>query len=255
MDKDARELYAGLQNSLVVNVSTGSQRVKMGTKISLHTFRGMQVKAKADDSFSDHAEVELPEGEPFTEISTTVFVRCDLANQKDSSTIEHKIQIKDPWSVATKDVFLHFTPAFYSTFHLLTALDKKFLQIFVIPIGENCFSLRNHQLTLSTDNQLSLTAINTPDEVLVTDSNCEAGYLWQLVIDKDASTEVLKKQIKASFQVDYSEKKKGKDRFEKYEASFTFQNFLTLYTIQGNINHVMSHEISSIHAPTTIQGR
>ena len=110
---------------MVVRVHTGSHSVRKGTKISIQTLRGLQVKAKIEDTYGDQAAVELPDGEPFTEISATVFVRSELNNRKDSSTIEHKIQIRDPWSSSTKVIITqeksrcvsYTTSGRVSTFH------------------------------------------------------------------------------------------------------------------------------------------
>ena len=129
------------------------------------------------EEYADKITVSLPHGEPFQTLSLTIQVCCVLANKKDASTIEHKIEIEDPWSEKRKSVLVHFTPAFYTTFSLLTALEKKFLQIFVYPVGENSFVLDHHRLELSsTPADLSVTAINSPEESLVADANAWARH-------------------------------------------------------------------------------
>ena len=236
VNKDVRQLFAGLDNDLILTVSTGSQVVKAGTKIKIQASKGLKLRNDESQYYSDNIEVSLDGGEAYQTIEAKFQVKCNLSNQKDTSTIEHKLIISDPWSGKTKDAFIHFIPAFYTTFNLLTAMDKKFLQIFVFPFGDNCFVLSRHQLTLSdTCQELSLTPINNDDDILVSDSNCEAGYLWQLNIPQAVSEELINKVVKAKFSLEYKERTKQNKENEIYEANFQFQNFLTLYTIQAKV--------------------
>ena len=254
LNKGSGELYAGLDNVLDLSVMTGSRVVEPGTRISLQASRGLRLRTDAAQEYADTIEVELPGAGAYQTISAPVYVRCSLSNQKDASTIEHRVQISDPWGAA-RDAFIHFTPAFYTTFQLLTAMDKKFLQIFLFPVGDNCFRLNSHKMTLSVlPEELSLTPINSDDDVLVTDANCEAGYLWQLNISKDAPTDIFNKLIKLNFTVSYKERNKD-SKEEKYEANFSFQNFLTLYTIQVKVEPSKGNEFcrASSICPMTIQ--
>ena len=254
LNKGSGELYAGLDNVLDLSVMTGSREVEPGTRISLQASRGLRLRTDAAQEYADTIEVELPGAGAYQTISAPVYVRCALSNQKDASTIEHRVQISDPWGAA-RDAFIHFTPAFYTTFQLLTAMDKKFLQIFLFPVGGNCFRLNNHKMTLSVlPEELSLTPINSDDDVLVTDANCEAGYLWQLNISKDTPSDIFNKLIKVNFTVNYKERNKDTNG-EKYEANFSFQNFLTLYTIQVKVEPSKGNEFcrASSICPMTIQ--
>ena len=254
LNKGSGELYAGLDNVLDLSVMTGSRVVEPGTRISLQASRGLRLRTDTAQEYADTIEVELPGAGAYQTISSPVHVRCFLSNQKDASTIEHRVQISDPWGAA-RDAFIHFTPAFYSTFQLLTAMDKKFLQIFLFPVGDNCFRLDSHKMTLSAlPEELSLTPINSDDDVLVSDANCEAGYLWQLNIAKDAPSDIFNKLVKVNFTVNYKERNKDSDG-EKYEANFSFQNFLTLYTIQVKVEPSKGNEFcrASSICPMTIQ--
>jgi len=254
LNKGAGELYAGLDNVLDLSVMTGSMVVEPGTRISLQASRGLKLRTDAAQEYADSVEVELTGAGAYQTISAPVHVRCALGNQKDASTIEHRVQISDPWGAA-RDAFIHFTPAFYTTFQLLTAMDKKFLQIFLFPVGDNCFRLNNHKMALSVPpEELSLTSINSDDDVLVTDANCEAGYLWQLNISRDAPFDLFNKLVKVNFTVNYKERNKDSNG-AMYEANFSFQNFLTLYTIQVKVEPSKGNEFcrASSICPMTIQ--
>ena len=235
LNRDSRELFAGLDNSLVLTVETGSQVVEAGTQLVLQASRGMRMRTAEGEEYADRISVVLPHGDPFQSLSVTIQVCCVLANKKDASTIEHRIEIEDPWSEKTKSVLVHFTPAFYTTFTLLTALEKKFLQVFVYPVGENSFVLDQHRLELcSSPADLGVTAINSPEDSLVADINCEAGYLWQLNIPSDLAASEAENPVKLQFWLNYR-RDKASLKGEKYEAVFQFENFLTLYTIQAKV--------------------
>merc|ERR550517_1842324 len=192
-------------------------------------------KEEEEEEYSDKINVVLPRANPYQSLSVSIQVKCVLANKKDASTIEHKIDIEDPWNKKNKNVLIHFTPAFYTTFTLLTALEKKFLQIFVYPVGENSFVLDQHRLELcSSQADLSVTAINSPEDSLVADANCEAGYLWQLNIPSDLAASAAENPVKLQFWLNYRRDKTSLEG-EKYEAVFQFENFLTLYTIQARV--------------------
>ena len=222
----------------------------------------MMAKTDQDDcNLSSTVLVSLPAGEPFQTISARIIVKAVLTNQKDSSSIEHKVTITDPWSKLDKEVFVHFIPAFYTTFHLLTALDKKFLQIFLFPLTETRFSLSSHKMVLSggsSRQELSLTPINKDEDVLVVSSNCEGGYLWELIISStnDQELEQQEKPVKIQFSILYKETRSQLAQ-EHYEATFQFQDFLTLYTIliQARVEPAKGNEFcrAGTKCPMTVQ--
>jgi len=260
LNRERSELFAGLECPMVLSILTGSKTVEAGTQVCLTSSRGMMIKTdQTGMEFSTKVFVSLPAGEPFQTISAKILVKCVLSNQKDSSSIEHKVTISDPWSNIEKDVFVHFIPAFYTTFHLLTAMDKKFLQIFLYPLTETSFSLSQHKLVFlgeSTSQELSLTPINGEGDVLVVNTNCEGGYLWQLNIPSTMDTEQLDKSVKIHFSLQYKEtgSSPGEDG-EHYEATFQFQNFLTLYTIQAKVDPAKGNEFcrAGTMCPMTVQ--
>ena len=162
-------------------------------------------------------------------LQVSVVVVAALSNQKDSTSIEHRVTIRDPWAAKETEIFVHFIPALFSTFQLQTAMAKKFLQILIYPLAEGAFTLRNHQIQLadSCPSSLSLTSLNEEGE-LVAGSRCEAGYLWQLEVEGSREGETTQ-PVKGQFKLEYSA---GSSSGQVYQANFQFQDFLTLYTIQ-----------------------
>jgi len=260
LNRESKELYAGVESSMLLNVWTGSKTVEAGTEVCLTTSRGMLAKtAHPGNEFASTVTVSLPAGDPFETISARIIVKAVLTNQKDSSSIEHRVTITDPWSKVDKDVFVHFIPAFYTTFHLLTAMDKKFLQIFLFPLTETSFSLSDHQMVFtggSSRPELSLTPINKDGDVLIVNCNCEGGYLWQLDINttNDQELDQLEKPVKIQYSIMYKETQSQHDQ-ELYEATFQFQDFLTLYTIQAKVEPAKGNEFcrAGTMCPMTVQ--
>ena len=85
LNRESKELYAGVESSMVLNVWTGSKTVEAGTEVCLTTSRGMMAKTDQDDcEFSSTVIVSLPAGEPFQTISARIIVNAVLTNKKDS---------------------------------------------------------------------------------------------------------------------------------------------------------------------------
>jgi hypothetical protein len=68
-NKESKELYAGVESSMVLNVWTRSKTVEAGTEVCLATSGGMMAKTNQDDcKFSSTVLVSFPAGEPFQTI-------------------------------------------------------------------------------------------------------------------------------------------------------------------------------------------
>ena len=217
------ELHAGLESAMVVSVHTGSCGVEQGTLVSLSCSRGLLVRAEGG-ALAAQAMVPLPAGEPFTTVSATVTVLADLANQKDSATIEHRLTVRDPWSPKDTEIYVHFVPAFYTSVELQTVMARKFLQVVVFPLAEAALTLSEHRLEVEAPADLALTAINEEGGSLVAGRGCEAGYLWQLGARGGGGP------LRARFAVTYSTPCSPAPR--AYTASILLQDYLTLYTVQ-----------------------
>jgi len=260
LNRVSKELYAGLENSMVLNVFTGSKTVQAGTEVCLTSSRGLVIKVdQSGAEFSSKLSVFLPAGEPFQTITSKIIVKADLSNQKDSGSIEHKVTLTDPWANTDIDVFVHFIPAFYTTFHLLTAMEKKFLQIFLYPLTETSFSLSKHKMVFNDGNsnqELTLAPINREDDVLVVNNTCEGGFLWQLNFPPNMDTDQVDGAVRVCFSLQYKEMKAVPQEEEQhYEASFQFQNFMTLYTIQAKVEPAKGNEFcrAGTMCPMTVQ--
>jgi hypothetical protein len=123
-----------------------------------------------DCMLSSTVLVSPPAGEPFQIISAKITVKAVLTKQKNSSFIEQNVTVTNPWSKVDKDVFVHFIPAFYTTFHLLTAIDKKLM------LTETSFSLCSQKMVMSggsSRQELSLTPMNKVGDVLIVNSYCD----------------------------------------------------------------------------------
>merc|ERR1719341_2961547 len=233
------ELYAGLENRMVVSVHTGSCGVEEGTLLALSCSRGLTARMDNSNSSSGTGSQQLmlplPAGKPFTNISVKIVVLAALANQKDSTTIEHKVSIRDPWSPKETEILVHFIPAFYTTFQLQTAMAKKFLQVLVFPLAETRFHLRTQKLLLQEPSPagLSFTPLNS-DQELVAAPQCEAGYLWQLKLEGEDEKEK-GKQVRGNFCLQFATDLNPDSGTKEYQAAFHLQDFLTLYTVQAKV--------------------
>ena len=98
-----------------------------------------------------------------------VKVRAVLNSQKDNSNIEHRVTITDPWGGRATDVLVHFIPSFYTTFQLQTAMSRKFLQVYVLPLARSDLVLSQHRMEILDSHhspELSLKPVNGEGDVL-----------------------------------------------------------------------------------------
>ena len=84
MQQESKDLYAGVESSMVLNVWTRSKTVEKGTEVCLATSGGMMAKTDQDCKFSSTVLVSFPAGEPFQTISAKIIVKAVLTNQKNS---------------------------------------------------------------------------------------------------------------------------------------------------------------------------
>ena len=227
----------------------GSTAIPAGTQLELTCSRGLQLAAASSPTaFATRLQVPLPGGQPFTTVGVTLLALAELTNQKDATGRQYLVSIVAPWHRKEQDegdvvdgtrsgldVTLHFVPAFYTTFNLLTVMERKFLQLTVSVLcdaasscgsdGENSchtavggggFRLSNAILELANADQcpaLSLVSLSEGDLQLFVSRQYEGSYIWQLEDKGDNNKEVIASSlsmtsppspaVKLNFSLDY----------------------------------------------------
>nr|CAD7265179.1 unnamed protein product [Timema shepardi] len=93
LNMGGKDLLAGLEQDMVLTVSSGSQRIEevRGACLKLHASRGLLLQVQSsEESLCQEILVPLLQTEPFTTLSMQLRVMAELPPKRDSSVIEHK---------------------------------------------------------------------------------------------------------------------------------------------------------------------
>ena len=147
--------------------------------------RGLVARTSgANHEYNPTVVVTFPGGQPFETVSQDIWVFCKLENKKDANSVEYTVRIQDPWRQTTMDICLNFVPILYSTFNLLTAMDKKFVQVKVICMSnETSYKLTGVNMELVNQENLpglELRSMNQNYPELIISKQFEGAFLWQL---------------------------------------------------------------------------
>jgi hypothetical protein len=247
---------------LSLSVCCGSFAIAAGTEIELVCSRGLQLAATptttAPPAFSSRLLIALPAAQPFTTVSVSLLALAELANQKDAAGRQHVVTIAAPWgdldaggaTTTTLDVPLHFVPAFYTTFSLLTVMADKFLQLTVNVLceGVSGFRLSGAELELANAEQCPQLRLAPLSEAvdLVVSRQYEGSYIWRLAIlepeEEGGVTSnapmMAAAAVKLNFSLDYAlDGGEGgeQQQQQRYTAAFQFQDYRTLFTVQARV--------------------
>lgn len=144
---------------------------------------------KREDPMMNALEVPVTETRPFLSVSVPIRVLADLPSK------EHQVTITCPWSSKPIPVTLSFQPPFTTSWKLLTAKDRKFIQISVSGQCDKILRCKYPQIALSDETKA--TDLNSPCVQTLT-NGMQLSYMWEL---KSISANT---QLKGDFSLTYS---------------------------------------------------
>ncbi len=237
----------------------GSFALAAGTEIELVCSRGLQLATTpttVPPTFSSRLLIALPAAQPFTTVSVSLLALAELANQKDAAGRQHVVTIAAPWGdldaggATTMDVPLHFVPAFYTIFSLLTVMADKFLQLTVNVLceGVSGFRLSGAELELANPEQCPQLRLAPLSEAvdLVVSRQYEGSYIWRLAILEPeeggvtsnapmAAAAAVKLNFSLDYELDGGVEGGEQQQQQHYTAAFQFQDYRTLFTVQARV--------------------
>ena len=163
--------------------------------------------------------------------------------------MEYTVKISDPWRQNTMDISLNFMPALYSTFNLLTAMSKKFLQLKVHCLDQK-LSYRISKVSLGLVNEdklpeLKLESMNDDYSELVISKQFEAAFLWQWVSSlssgSNTDSKVTDQPAVVTLTLTYTPED-GSEPEREFRSTFQFQDYRTLYTIFAKVEPAKGNE-------------
>ncbi|XP_011300007.1 trafficking protein particle complex subunit 10 isoform X2 [Fopius arisanus] len=200
---NSRDLVAGLPQDIELVISSGSVRIEEGDRLKLWTSRGLVLKiADGEKTMGSELEVKSPGCEPFGVVRLKLKVFADLPPKKDSSSMEHKLNIQAPWGVE-ETISLHFGPPLMSSMHLHTAKERKFVQIVVVGLTGQLLQLREPELITSSSVDVAFKSLNpVAGQSLVIGNGVRVSFMWEMELGKDDRRST--GAIKVDFRVKYS---------------------------------------------------
>ncbi|XP_014219385.1 trafficking protein particle complex subunit 10 isoform X2 [Copidosoma floridanum] len=200
-----RDLLAGLVQSIELVISSGSIRIGEGSKLKLRTLRGLTLSTMDDGQKTSSGvreiEVTIPKCEPFDTITLKLMVLAELPPKKDSSSMEHKLNIQCPWG-AEESITLYFGTPLMSTMKLHTAKRRKFVQIVVIGLAKQLLQLTDPRLTSGTSADVQFRSLNpTAGQKLIIGNGMSVSFMWEVEIGNEDERSPI--PIKTEFRVKY----------------------------------------------------
>jgi len=246
LNKGEGQLFAGRENKMSLSVYCGSESLDTPTDVELTCSMGVTVRdpSQVDAPFSRTLTITIPAGGPsFHTVTVDLLVLAQLENKRDASTIEATITLTNPWTGETQDIALHFVPVVYSTFSLLTAMSKKFVQLTVSCLAPRNYVLKNGQLRLlnaaeELPSGLSLKPVNSATQTLVVSKQFEGSFLWELDVGEESGGDG---PVKLEFSFVYSPED-ASDEERAFSACYQFQHYRTLYTIYAKVEPAKGNE-------------
>ncbi|XP_058794002.1 trafficking protein particle complex subunit 10 isoform X2 [Phymastichus coffea] len=203
----SRDLLAGLAQSVELVISSGSVRINEGSTVKLRTSRGMTVskieenKDGQTETAAREIEIVIPPCEPFETTRLKLVMFAELPPKRDSSSMEHKLNIQCPWN-AEESITLHFGTPLMSTMKLHTAKRRKFIQIIVTGLSNQLLQLTEPQLTSGTSVDVHFKSLNpTAGQKLVIGNSMSVSFMWEVEIGYDDERSTI--PIKTDFKVKY----------------------------------------------------
>nr|CAD7438798.1 unnamed protein product [Timema bartmani] len=228
LNMGGKELLAGLEQNMVLTVSSGSQRIEEGACLKLHASRGLLLQVQSsEESLCHEILVPLLQTEPFTTLSMQLRVMAELPPKRDSSVIEHKVMVQCPWLVEDRIIPLHFKPPFMSTCRLHTAQVRKFVQVVVAGLTAQMVELREPELSVMSDLDLPLMSLNPQHgQKQIAGNNMNVSFMWEVDVDAVQDTP----PIKTEFSVKYSPINdvttlSSEQLFTTYKCNFDVQDY------------------------------
>ncbi|XP_046985474.1 trafficking protein particle complex subunit 10 [Schistocerca americana] len=245
LNKGEKDLLAGLEQEMVLTVSSGSFSIDEGTCIRLRTSRGLCMQLKdSSEPLSNEVTVCLPEAQPFETKSMLMKVLADMPPVKDNTAVEHKVSLHLPWTSEEKNITLHFQPSFKTSCRLYTEHANKFIQIVVCGLNQQMIELKDPELVIKGNKDHSLLSHNpTAGQKLVIKTGLKCSFLWGLVLGDTDDTP----PIKTEFSIKYSPiidplKRISSPEFKPYSCSFEIKDYKTLYEVKSQVEPLKGNE-------------
>ncbi|KFM65669.1 Trafficking protein particle complex subunit 10, partial [Stegodyphus mimosarum] len=224
------DLLAGIEQNLVLHISSGSSSFSTDAAVHIKTSRGLKLKDESSTSdWSEDININLPDLKPFSSIDIPMKAVAQFGPQKSANTIEHIASLQCPWSTNPVRILLHFLPPFLVSQKLHTCGIRKYIQIVIHGMSPKTFCFKNTKLEPVDMKEVPLKALYSVQELIV-NADQTASYLWEIM-----SEEPDQLPLHFHFSTDYELRK---DRILGpyiYHFEFKLNSYETLYAVRARV--------------------
>ncbi|XP_051165899.1 trafficking protein particle complex subunit 10 [Leptopilina boulardi] len=249
-----RDLLAGLIQDIELVISSGSVKITENEILKLRTSRGftLQIDDNGTSGLKEY-NIKLPNCEPFQISKIPLKVFADLSPKKESSSIEHKLNIQCPWGIE-ESIDLSFAPPLMSVMKLHTAKQRKYLQILVTGLSNQLLQLTEPQLTSNSSVDVNFKSLNPlAGQKLIIGKEMNVSFMWELEFGKNEKSPM---PIKTDFRVKYipinsheendeendplhiQDLQKLEENSNVYKCNFDIIDYVTLFTVTSKIEAI-----------------
>lgn len=247
LEGSTQDILAGIVQSVVLQLNSGSSHFEDNMSISLRASHGLKMKLETDmkRELSDEINLNIsPALAPFETFTIPLAIKAKLTAQKDSSAVEHSISLtwtpSDSNSLKVISAHFHLLPPFLSFHKLHTCNQRKFVEISVHCLTNNQFSMRNPDLKLLENSDILIKPL-LPTQKLDIRKEQSAHFMWEL-LQADASLNA----GKTLFSIDYRLTNDALMDWQCYEHEFKLQNYQTFYAVRQSIEAVKGSEFCRV---------
>lgn len=225
------DLVAGIEQQLMLSVSSGSNCIENGAIINLKPSRGLKFKGFSNNNeWLEVIEIPLPSVKPFQTVSLPLNVIAHFGPQKNANTVEHRVTLQCEWASSPYYISLHFLPPFLTAHKLHTCGTRKYVQVVVHGLTKKQFAFQNTELESTDEGAVILKSLNNYGQILDVSSEQSACFLWEIMTE-DVETLPLKFLFTASYQL----KEEINNPLQQYQLYFRLENYKTLYTVRARV--------------------
>ena len=250
------DILCGVEQSVVLELNTGSSSFPEGTPLTIKASRGLKIKLETDLSptpLSDQIQVPLgPALNPFETFEIPIVIKSKTFPQKDANSVEQDLTMCWPMgqdSAADRpskpiSVTFQLLAPFVTSYKLHTCAQRKFLEVLVTGLSKQAFVVSEPRLTVPKE---MAERVELEGRLPKCDSTLSHGqtihFVWEMIA-KSADSVINRLTFRLKYKLLDEKQTSGliRSQWEEFECEHKLQNYETLYTLKECIEPLTGTE-------------
>ncbi|XP_071041764.1 trafficking protein particle complex subunit 10 isoform X2 [Parasteatoda tepidariorum] len=227
------DLVAGLEQTLILLITSGSSSFPKDSVIHIKSSRGLQLRYEESEEpadWSDDVSIPLAEMASFQSTEVSLKVKAPFGPQRNPNMIEHFVSLQCPWSTSSHKISLHFLPPFFVLHKLHTCDVRKYIQVVIHGTTQKYrFLLSNTQLKVLDQKNVPLKQLCLQDKVIVR-AEVTASFLWEIMGE---DSDILPSHF--GFSMDYVLQSEQNLQTSPFNFEIKLNDYETLYGVRARV--------------------